>query len=251
MLKRFFIATMFFALTVGVAHAGEYVSWAKGYRITYPDNWQQIERYNVENFFRLHGKEDVEFDVFLCPEDAVPFYSQAYVVASADTAEVAQWMIDSIMAGLKNQFTSIIAETGSMGGTISEAKPQAPVYDAKTRTITQVSRINSGGQMQMMSLFVKFYATGIAYLYCYTAETNYSKYKDTFKAIADSFSDKGLDSIEDTTSMKVKQIEQSTPSENGDESNGSGTSSSRTWLIGGALALLAILGAFLIRRRKR
>lgn len=174
--------------------AGNYVNWGKKYYITIPGDWRQIERSNVESFLQLHGKnpEEVDFDIFLCPKDASPFYSQAYVFISAEQLANSVSFADSIYAGMGREFDKLINEAAD-AGPISRMKSRVPVYDKSTQTITQVSELNTQGQNQIMTLVMKFYDYGIATFYYYTTADKYEGFKDKFKEISDSFSGEDLE----------------------------------------------------------
>lgn len=187
--------------------ANNYINWGKKYYITIPDDWRQIDRFNVENFLRLHDKdpEQVDFDVFLCPAAAVPFYSQAYVFISAEEVENSVSIADSIQVGMAREFDKLIDETARTGP-ISRVKSGKPVYDKSTQTITQVSEVNAQGQNQIMTLVMKFYDFGIATFYFYTTEDKYESFKEKFKEIADSFSDEDLEKASGGAKPKIVDV---------------------------------------------
>ena len=245
------------ALTFGISASTEsaenYVNWGKKYYITIPDDWRQIERFNVENFLTLHDKDPkgIDFDIFLCPKDAEPFYSQAYVFISADQLENSVSFADSIYAGMGRDFDKLIDEMANVGP-ISRMKSREPVYDKSTRTITQVSQLNAQGQDQVMTLVMKFYDFGIATFYFYTTADKYESFKDKFKEIADSFSDKDLEKAADGQKPNIVDMSDINAQANTPGATpATGDSDSRRifpWAIAISLATVIFI---VIRKRRR
>lgn len=207
----------------GAAAAENYVNWGSEYYFTIPDDWRQIERFNVDNFLNLHGKDpaSVQYDVFVCPKDADPFYSKAYVFVTSDTLANSVALMDSVFAGMKSDFDAEVRRVGGEGP-ISRLKSRAPTLDRQTNTLRMVSDLNAQGQDQVLTLVMKFYEKGIATFYCYTTSALYDEFEPQFRAITESFSDENLEGAAPQSAVKVVDIAEA-PSEEGavpEESNG-------------------------------
>lgn len=232
--------------------AENYVNWGKKYYVTIPDDWRQIERFNVENFLILHDKDPkgIEFDIFLCPKDAEPFYSQAYVFISADQLENSASFADSIYAGMGRNFDKLIDEMAK-AGPISRMKSREPVYDKSTQTLTQVSAINAQGQDQVMTLVMKFYDYGIATFYFYTTEDKYESFKDKFKEIADSFSGKDLEKAAAGQKPKIVDVSDINTQANTPGASQPGGGSESRPILPWAIAISLAIVIFIVTRKRR
>ena len=244
-----------FGISASTDNGVNYVNWGKKYYITIPNDWRRIERLNVENFLKIHNKDprQVDFDVFLCPKAAVPFYSQAYVFVSAEEVENSVSFADSIYVGMEREFDKMIDEM-ARAGPISRMKSRKPVYDKSTQTITQVSEVNAQGQNQIMTLVMKFYDFGIATFYFYTTEDRYQSFKEKFKEIADSFSDKDLEKASGGAIPKIVDVSDINSQTNtpGGALGGGDDSETPGAILPWAVAIsLAIMVLVVIRKRRR
>lgn len=239
------------ALTLN-AQAENYVNWGKGYYVSIPEDWRQIERFNVDNFLRFHGNDPTAspYDAFFCPVDATPFYSKAYVFVNAELMENSIALADSIRLVMEAEFDQMVNELADSSA-VTKMKSRKPVYDSKGKTITMVSDMRTGDQDQTMMLIVKFYNQGIATFYCYTTSEMFDIYRPVFERIRDGFGDEDLDAAAEAEPVKMAKIENASGSSiDGDESSDDSDDSS-----GGAVWVpfigLAIILVIIISRKRK
>jgi hypothetical protein len=184
-----------------------YVSWANGYHFTVPDDWRKIERFNVEEFLRFHGKDPatVPHDAFFCPKDAEPFWSKSYLFVTTEKSENSFDLADSLLQGMASEFDSMVKSQDSLGP-ITRMTSRKPTLDRKAKTITQVSNLNVQGVDQVMRLVMKFHKSGITTFYFYSRADLYKHYEPTFADMVASFSDENLADAEGGDSVSIVNV---------------------------------------------
>lgn len=244
------------SLTTETAQAEDYVNWGKEYRLVIPNDWTRIERDNVNIFLIESGQNpaDVDFDAFFCPAGAIPYFSRGYIFVASQTFDNSISLVDSIMVGLKRDFANAIAALDSVGP-LTKYRAREPKYDRKSQTITQVSDISIMGDLQTMTLAMKFYDRGIVTLYCYTPDSLYAQYKDDLRYISASFSGSGLEESSDKETLKVVDVSsgeiddlQTTPTNNEEDTSSSELGAGSFALIGGVVLIVILLA---LKRKKK
>ncbi len=212
--------------------AKNYVNWANEYYFNVPDDWRKIERFNVEEFLRLHGKNPltVPHDAFFCPKDAEPFWSKAYLFVTSEKSENSFAMADTLLQGMAAEFDNMVKSQDSLGP-ITRVTSQKPKLDRKARTITQVSNLNVQGVDQVLRLVMKFHKSGTTTFYFYSRADLYKEYEPTFAKMVSSFSDENLKDAESSDSLSIVNVADVNASEtdltsdkSGDSTSGSGFS---------------------------
>ncbi len=224
------VALALVAFSSSSVFAKNYINWENEYYFHIPDDWQQIERYNVEEFLRLHGKNpaDMTYDAFFCPKDAQPFWSKAYVFVSSEKMENSYAMADSLVQGMASEFARMVKSEDSLGP-ITRVESRQPKLNRKTRTITQVSNLNVQGQKQVLYLVLKFHRSGITTFYFYSLADLFKTYEPTFNMIVSSFSDENLNEAQEAGSVVIVDVSgedsaSSAATSSKEPSNGSGFS---------------------------
>jgi len=253
------LALLFVLSTVRSASAKNYVNWANQYYFHVPDDWRQIERYNVENFLQLHGKNpaEVPYDAFFCPKDAEPFWSKAYLFVTTEKSENSFSHADSLLRGLAIEFDKMVKSQDSIGP-ITRVKSRKPKLDRKTKTITQLSNLNVQGAEQVLELVMKFHHTGITTFYFYSIADSFKTFEPDFNEMINSFSDENLDKAEADGKVVIVDVSspdtetavggtsgESTPTENSDDFTGN----YGMYIAGALLALFVYI--FIGKSRKQ
>ncbi len=189
------------------ATAKNYVNWANEYYFNVPDDWRKIERFNVQEFLRLHGKDPatVPHDAFFCPKDAEPFWSKAYLFVTSEKSENSFAMADSLLQGMAAEFDNMVKSQDSLGP-ITRVTSQKPKLNRKAQTITQVSNLNVQGVDQVLHLVMKFHKSGITTFYFYSRADLYKEYEPTFAKMVSSFSDENLAEAESGESLSIVNV---------------------------------------------
>ena len=253
------LALLFVLSTVRSASAKNYVNWANQYYFHVPDDWRQIERYNVENFLQLHGKNpaEVPYDAFFCPKDAEPFWSKAYLFVTTEKSENSFSHADSLLRGLAIEFDKMVKSQDSIGP-ITRVKSRKPKLDRKTKTITQLSNLNVQGAEQVLELVMKFHHTGITTFYFYSIADSFKTFEPDFNEMINSFSDENLDKAEADGKVVIVDVSspdtetavggtsgESTPAKNSDDFTGN----YGMYIAGALLALFVYI--FIGKSRKQ
>ncbi len=245
-----FVALSVMTLAPSVS-AKNYINWGNKYYFHVPDDWRQIERFNVENFLQLHGKNpaDVPYDAFFCPKDAEPFWSKAYLFVTTEKAENSFSQADSLLRGMAAEFDKMVKSEDALGP-ITRVKSRKPKLDRKAKTITQLSNLNVQGQEQVLKLVMKFHKTGITTFYFYCIADSFKTFEPDFNEMVNSFSDENLDKAEaagkviivdvsasDTESAVGQTTDDSSPAGDSDSSTGNYT----IYIVGAILALFVYI----------
>ncbi len=204
-----FVALTLVTLTLASSsvNAKNYINWGNEYYFNVPDDWRQIERFNVEEFLRLHGKNpiDVPHDAFFCPIDAEPFWSRAYLFVTSEKSENSFDMAEDMLKGMETEFAKMVKAQDSLGP-ITRLTSRKPKLDRQAQTITQVSSLNVQGVDQILHLVMQFHKSGITTFYFYSRADLYDGYVATFDRIISSFSDENLSEAQDEGEVKIVDV---------------------------------------------
>jgi hypothetical protein len=201
--------------------AENYVSWAGGFYISMPDDWEQIDYQTVDVFLISNqaGRDVLDYDAVFAPSSSIPFFTGNYLILTLDTVgELTRTQIDSVLNHMSKTFGRDV-KYYPVADFLSDMKSNAPNYDADTRLITVLSDIVAQGKVtKKLMHMTKFYERGLATFYFYSPDSLFDQSKHLFKDIVQSFSTEDIEAAAGHQEVRVADIDSEEATEdNGDE----------------------------------
>ncbi len=204
-----------------VVLAGNYVSWAGGFYISLPDDWEQIDYQTVDIFLISNqaGSDVLDYDAAFAPSSSTLFFTGNYMILTVDTVgELSQTQIDSVLKQMRKTFGRDI-KYYPVADFLSDLKSNAPSYDANEKLVTVVSDIVQKEQVtKKLMHMTKFYERGLATFYFYSPDSLFDQSKHIFKDIVQSFSTEDIEAAAGHQEVRVADIDaEETTEDKGDE----------------------------------
>jgi len=230
------------------ASAGVFVDWRAGFRITYPDNWQEVDFSEVYDFLDTQGLR-YDFDVVLARKIDKPFFTGAYAFVSyRGIGNLDNSGIDSVLLSISREYGKMY-KTGSLRAVKAQFGGKVPVYDPELGAVATQSRISTPYGEKILLDIRKFYKRGVAEFLCYAHADIYPDMQPVFLDFLSSFSTENLREFASRDSITVVDLSErqgETTATDDDDSSG-GTSAAVIIVIALAAALAGIYG---IKRKK-
>ena len=214
-------AVLLLMIGSSVVLAENYVSWAGGFYISMPDDWEQIDYQTVDIFLISNqaGRDVLDYDAVFAPSSSILFFTGNYLILTIDTVgELSQTQTDSILNQMSKTFGRDI-KYYPVADFLSDMKSDAPNYDADKKLITVVSDIVTQGQVtNRLMHMTKLYEKGLAAFYFYSPDSLFDQSKHLFKDIVQSFSTEDIEAAAGHQEVRVADIDSEEATEGkGDE----------------------------------
>jgi hypothetical protein len=226
------------------ATAGTYTSWKGGFRVDYPDHFEQVDYATADAYLRAHraGRTVLDYEAVFADTAAHPFAAGQYFIVTVDTlAEMSERVIDSTLGELRRTFGEDI-KYFPVADLTANLKSAAPSYDAKKRMASVISNITQGDEILKKSLLLtKFYDGGIASFYFYSPVESFKEGIDVMQEVVASFSTENLGRAEP---VKVAEVDTSL------EEPGGGNGAFSLILPIGAVVIVIVVLVVILKRKK-
>lgn len=234
----------------GSVSAKNYVSWAGGFFIEIPDDWEQIDYQTVDAFLLSNqaGRDVLNYDAVIAPSASIPFFVGNYLIVTVDTVgQLSKTQIDSVLGVMGATFGKDV-KYYPVADFLSDMKSNAPSYDPDQKLATVVNDIVRGDKVaKKLMLMTKFYEKGLATFYYYSPDSLFEQSKHVVGEIVQSFSTEDLDAAAGKTEVRIADVD---VDRNDDDSDSDGNSIwPSTWVP--YMGMIIILIAVVARNRKR
>ena len=228
--------------------AKNYVSWAGGFHIVIPDDWEQIDYQTVDAFLLSNqaGPDVLNYDAVFAPSASIPFFVGNYLIVTVDSVgELSQTQIDSVLGVMSATFGQDV-KYFPVADLVSDMKSSTPSYDAEKQLATVVNNIVHQNQVtKRLMLMTKFYENGLATFYYYSPDSLFDQSKHVVSEIVQSFSTEDLDAAAGKSGVQVADVDIDPDDKDSDD----GSISSSTWVpFAGVIIVLIVI---LARRKKK
>jgi hypothetical protein len=200
------------ALMIGAAvSAGEFVSFKGQFKITFPENWTQVD-YRTADLRIGQAGGDLGYDAaFSCSDDPVAFEGR-YFILTVDTAgNLTAQQVDSAISGVATDFGKPVREISSDMFLVNPPI-DAVSYCPQLKAAAVVSQLDAGTPLARTSVVLrKFYDRGTADFYLYAPDSVLAEALADLQTILASFTTENL-TTSASAPAKVGDIEEEKPS---------------------------------------
>jgi hypothetical protein len=221
-------------LSVAVS-AGEFVSFKGKCKISFPENWAQID-YRTADLRISQAGGDIAYEAaFACSEDAVVFEGRYFILTVDTSGELTAPQIDSALNGVATDFGKSVREVASDMFLVNPPE-DAVSYCPQLRAAAVYSHLDAGTPESRKNVVLrKFYDHGTADFYFYSPDSTFEQGLADMLTVLTSFT---------TENLTVAAGE---PVQVGDGEKG-GMSRSLMLVIIGVL-MVAVIVIWLLKRR--
>ncbi|MDH3892161.1 MAG: hypothetical protein OEV49_13870 [candidate division Zixibacteria bacterium] len=231
---------LFSSLTVS---AKNYVSWAGGFHVEIPEDWEQIDYQTVDAFLISNqaGRDVLNYDAVFAPSASVPFFVGSYLIVTVDTAgHLSQTQIDSVLAVMSATFGQNV-KYYPVADFMSDMRSNTPSYDAEQKLATVVNDIVHQDQItKKLMLMTKFYEDGVAAFYFYSPDSLFEQSKLVVSQMVQTFSTSDLEAAAGKAEVQVADVDVDKDAGSGDDDSSISTT---VWVpfMGIVVVLIAII----------
>jgi len=237
-------------LGASTASAANYVSWAGGFYITIPDDWEHIDYQTVDAFLISNqaGPDVLNYDAAFAPRSSRPFFTGNYLILTVDTVgELSRAQIDSVLSLMSATFGEDI-KYYPVADFLSDMKSNAPSYDAEKKLITVVNDIMLKDEVtKKLMHMTRFYERGMATFYFYSPDSLFDRSTALFSEIVQSLSTENIEAAAGAGTTRVADID---PDEESKSTDDDGSLPVMTYIVPILVIMITIFAVARKRRRK-
>ncbi len=233
----------------GGVQAGDYVSLNGGFRVTYPEDWFQVDYRTVDYHLSQGGTKRMQYDyeVALAPKASPQWNAGAYMMLTIDSIpNMTPKQVDSILQNLAASIDRPI-NRNHLGMTFDAGwRPLEVAYwpDQKIGAVSLEPDVKSGDRTRTL-VVLKFCPVGTANFYFYAPDTAWEASRAAFAGIMASFSTEDIEKAFPKETLKVADA-------NRLKEESKGLPKSTIPISGGLIAVfIALLVAVRRRRAKK
>jgi hypothetical protein len=244
-----FVAVAIMLIGSITVSAKNYVSWAGGFYIVIPDDWEQIDYQTVDAFLISNqaGRDVLNYDAVFAPSTSVPFFVGNYLIVTIDTVgQLSETQIDSVLGVMGATFGKNVRYY-PVADFLADMKSNAPSYDPEKKLATVVNDIVRRNEVtKKLMLMTKFYEKGLATFYFYSPDSLFEQSKQAVSEIVQSFSTEDLEAAAGRAEVRVADVD---VDDDDDPKSDDGSISPSTWVP--FVGIIAVLIAIIAGKRKK